>query len=349
MPDLRYYIRRVRELPFSTVLKLGAELIGQKLRATAQKASARIIGTELRDETFLRTAWSEQHNFKDARSLRSFFRKRTSPALFVNPANREAVRSLLENNSPKATDSLIAKADKTCDHVFDLLGSGEVNLGPRIDWHRDFKTGYQWDPAAYYRDINIPYGKADIKVPWELSRFSHAVTLGQAYWLTGDEKYTREFMAQVSSWIDGNKPKFGVNWACTMDVAIRACNWIAGYAFFSHSPEISDDFFLKFLKSLYQHGGHIRNNLEYSETLTSNHYLSNIVGLVYLGVMFPEFNEAAAWKAFGVRELAREMEKQVYADGCDFEASTCYHRLVLELFFFSTLTVVVDPRGLLGR
>ncbi len=348
MSSLRYYIRRVRELPFPVVLKLGADILGQKLRAALQKTSARIIGTELRDDTFLRTAWAKPFHFEDARSLRSFFLKRTSPALFINPTHREAVRSILVNNHPKTADSLIAEAGNACDHVFDLLGSGEVRLGERIDWHSDFKTGYCWDPGTYFKDIKIPYGKADIKVPWELSRFSHAAVLGQAYWLTKDEKYPREFVCQVSDWIDSNRPRFGVNWACTMDVAIRVCNWIAGYAFFKDSPALTDDFLLKFLKSLYQHGGHIRENLEYSETLTSNHYLANLAGLAYLGVLFPEFREAADWKDFAIREMVKEMEKQVYPDGCDFEASTCYHRLVLELFFYPTVLSVLNNREFNG-
>ena len=137
----------------------------------------------------------------------------------------------------------------------------------------------------------------------------------------------------MDDWIDHNPPKFGVNWACTMDVAIRVANWILGFYFFRDSKAFTDEFLIKFLKSLLIHGRHIMANLE-NKGITNNHYLADLVGLIYLGIAFPEFKEARRWREFGVQELVKEMEKQVYDDGMDFEASTCYHRLALELFFY---------------
>ncbi len=40
---------------------------------------------------------------------------------------------------------------------------------------------------------------------------------------------------------------------------------------------------------------------------------------------------------FGLCELQREMDKQILPDGADYESSTGYHRLVLELFCYSFL------------
>ncbi len=46
-------------------------------------------------------------------------------------------------------------------------------------------------------------------------------------------------------------------------------------------------------------------------------------------------SDAKRWRDFGLRELLREMDKQVLPDGGDFEASTGYHRFVTELFLYS--------------
>lgn len=312
------------------------------------KISTNIFGTEMSDEKFLRKAWDSKYKFQNSEELRKYFHNRRKPEFFINSSKWGESGSVIYKDFPDVHKRIITKADKIREHIFNLLGSGDVNLGKKINWHCDFKTGYCWNPKTYYKDIEIPYGKADIKVPWELSRFQHLSILGEAYCLTNDEKYAKEFVNQVSNWINNNQPKFGVNWQCTMDVAIRACNWILGYYYFKGSSEITNKFVLKLLKSLYHHGRHIMKNLEYGE-ITSNHYISDIVGLVYLGMMFPEFKGAKGWRNFGIKELINEMKKQVYPDGCDFEASTCYHRLVLELFFFSTLVVVINDSGFIGE
>jgi len=114
-------------------------------------------------------------------------------------------------------------AERCCAHVFDHLGSGPVNLGQTIDWHRDFKSGVKWEPSYFSRIKEIELNDAsDIKVPWELSRCQHFTTLGIAYSQTRDEKYAREFVAECQDWIEQNPPYHGVNWHCAMEVAIRA-------------------------------------------------------------------------------------------------------------------------------
>ena len=56
-------------------------------------------------------------------------------------------------------------------------------------------------PAASGRSRTAPTSNTassieptDVKVPWELSRCQHFPLLGQAYWLTGDERYAREYV-----------------------------------------------------------------------------------------------------------------------------------------------------------
>ncbi|MGQ9631414.1 MAG: alginate lyase family protein [bacterium] len=282
-----------------------------------------------------------------------YFRRRDVP-LFYGFSSENEMLSTFKDEFFVKREKYLGMAEEICNKTFDLLGSGKYRFEKEIDWHSDFKVGYRWKPEFYmqvdYYDLEAPY---DVKVPWELSRFQHVVTLGKAYWLSNDEKYAREFVSHITDWIEKNPPLRGVNWTCTMEVAIRVANWIWGYYFFRNSPVLTNEFLNKFLKSILVHSRYIINNLEYSPELTSNHYLSDIVGLVCLGVLFPEFKESAKWRQLGIRELFREMDKQIYDDGVDFEASIYYHRLVIELFIFPIILLKGNdfdiPPGVLSK
>ena len=340
MRNMRYYFEIVQELPPKTLMKKALMKPITIAACKLEKVRARLSPVHISDKQLLESL----DGFASLQEALGHIRGER-PRFFMGPSLKGEIISLIQREFPQLKKEIIVEADKVCAHIFDLLGSGPVNLDEFVErhggsevcgylpWHFDFKVGYRWNPKKFYKEIRPAYGKADIKVPWELSRFQHVAVVGQAYWLTGDEKYAREFVRQVDDWIDHNPPKFGVNWACTMDVAIRVANWILGFYFFRGSRAFTDEFLIKFLKSPLIHGRHIMANLE-NKGITNNHYLADLVGLIYLGIAFPEFKEARRWREFGVQELVKEMEKQVYDDGMDFEASTCYHRLALELFFY---------------
>lgn len=83
-----------------------------------------------------------------------------------------------ELNKLLANYSIILLANKICNHEFNLLGSGDKYLGKEIYWNEDFKTGFKW-ANKFYKDIKIVdlYNNADVKAPWELSRFQHIFTI----------------------------------------------------------------------------------------------------------------------------------------------------------------------------
>ena len=265
------------------------------------------------------------------------FSKRKNPAFFIYPWNKKATIKQLKRKFPDNVNNIIERAENICSDILDITGAGKIDLKKfsYIPWQYDFINDYRWSQKCYYKNIRVPYGRGEIKVPWELSRFHYAITLGQAYYLTEEEKYAKKFTDLVKNWIDSNPHPFGVNWKCTMEVSIRLANWIWGYYFFKDSPFFSKDFILMYLKSILQHSRHIINNLENTGPVNTNHYLSNLTGLVYVGILFPEFKEAKTWVDFGAKELFSEMKKQINSDGMDFEGSVCYHCFVTELLFYT--------------
>lgn len=221
-----------------------------------------------------------------------------------------------------------------------------------IDWQLDFKSGYRWSEKTWYR--HVAFGSlpgVDIKVPWELARMQHLPQLALAHSLKHDSerfperaRCVQEFRNQILDFIANNPPRYGVNWACTMDVAIRVANWLVAYDLFKVSgTKFDQEFEAIFSRSVYEHGHHIIRNLEWDEEFRGNHYLADIAGLLFVSAYLPRTDETDAWLAFSVQQLVGEVEAQFTPDGANFEASTSYHRLSAEMVIYSTAAVLGLP------
>ena len=238
---------------------------------------------------------------------------------------------------PIQAAELISTANRIVDdHSWRLLGFGEKPFGKQIEWTRDPLSGYAW-PPDYHGDIDLMRSDgSDARVLWELNRLGHFVTLARAYFISGDERYSAEFFSQLKSWDEQNPYGRGPNWSCAMEVALRAMNLIAAFHVFRHSPHFDHDSLQLLLRLFEHHGEYIVRNDEFSHIATSNHYLSDMTGLLWLSLFLPEVRDSEIWTT-GFTEILGEMDRQVLADGADYEASTGYHRFVLELFLYSFL------------
>lgn len=250
--------------------------------------------------------------------------------------------SLIQNYLTNSEDSkvIIDRAEAICRHEFDLLGSGTCCLESKIDWHIDFKSGYKWDIGTPSSKIEIvSKGGADIKVPWELSRFNHAVMLGLCWLSSSDEKYVLEFVSQIDDWIVSNPIGFGVNWINAMETAIRSVNWIVAFMLMNDVLDAQKYSWFrdKMVISLWEHARFISSHLEWlgpKANVGANHLLADITGLFTLGLFFYETRKGEKWTRYAFQIIEMEMQRQVFEDGVHFECSPYYHRQVLEMFLW---------------
>lgn len=299
-----------------------------KLTSLAREAVRRIFDV-------LHERMERSENFDtEPLELNSPFAEMSDDELLAHFQGTRAVK--LFDAFPAASSETIASADRIVEeHCWPLLGFGERCFGKPIQWTRDPLSNYVW-PLDYHRDIKLLRSDgSDVRVLWELNRFGHVLTLANAYSATNDERYATEFWAQLKSWVDQNPYARGPNWNCAMEVALRAVNLIAAFEVFRHSPNLDTATLRSFLHLLQRHANYIERNLEFSWLSTSNHYLSDVIGLTWLGLMLPELCDSETWNAYFGDEMLQEMDKQVLPDGADFEASTGYHRFVTELFLYT--------------
>lgn len=245
---------------------------------------------------------------------------------------------------PSAREQKLEAAERIGRHEFDFLGTGFTQWGDPIDWHRDVKSGYQW-PVKFYANYRpeelTPGNGVDVKVPWELSRLHHLVTLAQAWYLTRDPRHADEFVSQWESWLASNPSLYGVNWTSAMEVAIRAVNLLWARSLLENAPIWTAERRSTLDASLRQHGLFIEHNLEVGvrqgRIVAANHYLANMCGLACLGLAHPTLPEAARWRSTGVKALEQEIRRQVLDDGFFYESSTSYHRFAIELLLVPAL------------
>jgi hypothetical protein len=267
--------------------------------------------------------------------LLEHFRTRAAPRFFkgFEEAGPEAGGARL---APGA-GGILEEGREVVAHRWPLLGYGVREFGARVDWLREPASGVRW-PLDFHADVALVRGDAsDVRVLWELNRLEHLLTLGRAYAAGGGEGLAEEFFAQVESWAEQNPSGFGPNWACAMEAALRAVNLLAAFRLFRRSPSLSEERLARLLALFDAHGRHVRRNLEYSYIATGNHYLSDVAGLLWLGLLLPELEAAAGWREFALREMLRELDRQVLPDGADWEASTGYQRFVTEIFLYGFL------------
>jgi len=321
--------------------RVAALEAARRLRVAGERRQERASLTQLNEQG---PRLREEFARIRAADLLAHFRSRIKPAFL--PGFQDAARAavLQQENFPLETTQLVEAAGRIAgEHCWPLLGFGEKCFGKEaIDWNRDPLSGFNW-PLDYHADLNLVRNDgSDARVLWELNRLAHFITLGRAYAITNDETFSREVFQQLEDWRRQNPTARGVNWNCAMEVALRAMNLLAAFSLFLRAPQMDELALKEWLRIFDQHGAHIRRNLEFSHVATSNHYLADITGLLWLGVMLPELQAAAEWREFGLRELLREMEKQTLADGADYEASTGYHRLKVELYLYSALLCHVN-------
>lgn len=171
---------------------------------------------------------------------------------------------------------------------------------------------------------------ADIKLIWDYSRGQPLVTNAAA----GPTQL--DFCAAfLQRWLAANADLRGAAWNAPMDVAIRGINWIAADALFDGGLQARFGQ-AEWAAWLWRHGWQTWQQLE-ALVVSSNHYLSNLLGLFVLGSVFPDDPAARTWRELAEKDFPRALLAQTRPDGGLYEASLRYHAYVTEMALLQRL------------
>jgi hypothetical protein len=271
------------------------------------------------------------------------FEMRQRPSRFVlEPQSAPALRREIVRRWPSAERDAASHADRIIAGKYDLLGYQDLSFahdGASPDWHFDPVHG-RGCPLRFWADVSyLDPGCGDHKLIWELNRHQHWLVLGRALWLTGDERYADEIVAQLRSWLAVNPPLTGVNWASMLELGFRSMSWVWAAHFLLGRPDLDGQgpWLVDLLVALDRQLTHVERNL--SRYFSPNTHLTGEgLALYVCGTALPELARSSHWAQTGRRVLLEEIRKQIGADGGHAERSTHYHRYTLDFYLLALLT-----------
>jgi hypothetical protein len=252
----------------------------------------------------------------------------------LSRGSREAFLSLFPERLPQ----IVARAEKLCGHRVSLFDLEDWDLGGLINWHKDYKLSVV-APLEYGKtmDFRNPALAGNVDYVWELNRHQHLVTLAKAYYLTGEERFAKECVEQISSWTESNPYLMGINWNSCLGVGIRLISWLWVAYFIRGSRYQDETFWARYLTSVWQQADFIQDNYA-AHSSANNHLIGEATGVFLVSLCFPQFAEAGKWKQASFQIISEEICRQTFSDGVNQEQTTAYQTFSMALFLLAALT-----------
>lgn len=204
---------------------------------------------------------------------------------------------------------------------------------------RHYIFGHQFDGPIDWLYNPTMDDSQDNEWSWSLYRTLYWQPLARAYAQTGDEKYVREFVSEMRSFVtfwdvgpfmdDGTygQTHFRQNghaWRTLESGARIYTTWMPCLEVFRSSPSFDDESFVMFLNAMWDHGAFLSTH--FSNHKSSSNWLSmEVNALVQLGVLLPEFKASRDWLVLGMRRFSHEIRYDFDENGVHMERTPVYH------------------------
>lgn len=246
-----------------------------------------------------------------------FFNRKDTRFFFRDPIK---VAEYVREHCPREAAGVVAAADEVAAQRF--------MFALRWDMERTH------EPVIFDGDIDWLHQPGDDpEWVYAFNRMRFWICLGQAYALTGDEKYARAFTRQMVHWVrtvSKDDPACEKAWR-SIEVGLRLEYWLKAIQYFKNSPSITGEVIDVFIESVTEQAEYIMGIWDTYNLMSNWGVLANH-GLFLAGAMLPETERTAQYTVEAARRLAAEIDMQVYRDGTHWEQSPMYHNEVLHCY-----------------
>lgn len=323
----------------SKILHMPAAEIAGRFRAAAGDLVERVLqpsGLAANPERLRRALQPGVRVRADWKRALLAHRRQHRPRFLAGVEQRDSMRRLLEGPYAKAWESTCVEAARVRTRSIVLFGQ-RFDLGRSIDWQRDPVSGRPW-ADGWHSAIPLSGREraGDVKYVWELNRHQFLIDLAKRWWVREDPADAADVLALVRHWIQRNPYGRGVSWTSPLEPAYRSVSWLWVYDLCLDSPALDEETHTLWLAAFHDHATFLSRHLElYSSPF--NHLIGEAAVLYVLGVRFPEFRDAPAWRRRGRRVLEERLHAQFYGDGGSVEQAVCYHHATLGFYLLAAL------------
>jgi len=261
--------------------------------------------------------------------LLNYMKTRTNRHYLFDPADATGIINFINSDGGLVSqkNTKIGRADSILAHDFPELVSSSTYAVPLPDGTIDW--------------INQPSSSTNTEFRYTLNRQFFWNDLAMAYRFTNNAAYITELRTQLDSWSrqytrlaspddwikDTVRPKWDL-----FTTSERVKNWLYAYNMVLGTGGWDAYSNTMFLHRLLVQGDFMNSTTKLYE-LTNNKAVGHWTALTTLGLLFPEFKNAATWQSKGTTQMFNAMGAQFRADGVHYEQSPGYHGGAMGGFF----------------
>lgn len=216
------------------------------------------------------------------------------------------------------------------------------------------KTIFVGNPPAWKSN---PTKEKDIEAVYVISRMEHWTYLLKAYLLTKEEKYAKKVVDELMDWLavcpysgipEGGIPEIRevyysieneyAPWR-SLEVGMRMfMGWMDVPVYLADYDYFTPEKLMSYIEMLYCHQEVlVKVSPRLYPDADHNHYLMEMLGLLYITCDYPEIKGAMELRKFAMDELVRCAKRQLTDEGGQIEGCPHYHN---ECMLFFTLAVL---------